>query len=154
MWESVLSCASAPFVLYWLQNIADDNHPGLSGTMRSTFVEGAIGTCLKKANGDPANKGISPSIISQYCNCYANLLADSVSIKELKALSHAESDAVRLTMAQPQIDAAANHRLPNCPPRRSLPWVAPKAHRSHSSGPASFRGRNSSVGPTNCAPQP
>jgi hypothetical protein len=113
MWASVLAGAFAPLVLYWVQNIADDNHPGLTGTTRSTFVEGAIGTCLKKANGDPANKGISPSIISQYCNCYANLLADSVSIKELKALYHAESDGVRLAMAQPQIDAAANHCLPN-----------------------------------------
>jgi hypothetical protein len=62
MWASVLAGAFAPLVLYWLQNIADDNHPGLTGTTRSTFVEGAIGTCLKKANGDPANKGISPSL--------------------------------------------------------------------------------------------
>jgi hypothetical protein len=113
MWASALTGALAPLVLYWVQNITDDNHPGLTGTTRSTFVEGATGTCLKKANGDPANKGISPSILSQYCSCYANLLADSVSIKELKALSHAESDGVRLAMVQPQIDAAANHCLPN-----------------------------------------
>jgi hypothetical protein len=112
-WASAFAGAFALLVLYWVQNITDDNHPGLTGTTRSTFVEGTLGTCLKKANGDPANKRISPSIISQYCNCYANLLADSVSIKELKALYHAKSDGVRLTMAQPQIDAAANHCLPN-----------------------------------------
>jgi hypothetical protein len=28
MWASVLAGAFAPLVLYWLQNIADDNHPG------------------------------------------------------------------------------------------------------------------------------
>jgi hypothetical protein len=35
MWASVLAGALTPLVLYWLENIADDNHPGLSGTMHA-----------------------------------------------------------------------------------------------------------------------
>jgi len=86
----------------WLRN----NDPGLTGTARSAFIEEAIRTCLKKQKGDPINKGILESILSQYCKCYANGMADRISINELKSLS-AVRPAEAVVAMQPKIEAAA-----------------------------------------------
>jgi hypothetical protein len=103
----------AIFAVKYGQHWLRDNDPGLTGTVRSSFVESAIATCVKKQDEDPANKGISPSIISQYCNCYANGLADRVSNNELKSV--ATTPTVMMATLQPKIEAAAKPCLDAIP---------------------------------------
>lgn len=91
----------------WLRN----NDPGLTGTVRSSFVESAVDSCVATQSNDPASKGISLSLISQYCNCYANGLADRVSNNELKAVATAGTPTIlqakMSAAAEPCLDAIA-----------------------------------------------
>ena len=105
-------------IKYGVQWIRND-HQGLTGANRSAFVEGAVGACLKKQKDDPINKGISDLLISQYCNCYANGMADIVSVNELKSFATMGTDQKIGTM-RPKADAvvklcleAASKSLPH-----------------------------------------
>ena len=51
--------------------IEDNNHIGLTGEARAAFIKSAIDECNKKTTS------------STYYSCYANAIADSVSVKEL-----------------------------------------------------------------------
>ena len=55
----------------------DENRIGLTGEARAAFIKSAIDACNKSGNSAPPT----------YCSCYANAMADSVSIKELKETS-------------------------------------------------------------------
>jgi hypothetical protein len=54
--------------------MGDENRIGLTGEYRAAFIQVTIDECNKSSNSAPPT----------YCGCYANALADSVSIKELK----------------------------------------------------------------------
>src|SRR5262249_28580594 len=56
--------------LNWLSN--DDM--GLTAKIRSGFIEASIDACAKLAKR--SDKSFSPEIISQYCRCYADGIAD------------------------------------------------------------------------------
>ena len=66
--------------------IEDNNHIGLTGEARAAFIKSAIDECNKKTTS------------STYCSCYANAIADSVSVKELME---------GMTALRPKADAAA-----------------------------------------------
>ncbi len=51
-----------------------ENRAGLTGEYRAAFIQVTIDKCNKSSNSAPPT----------YCSCYANAVADSVSIKELK----------------------------------------------------------------------
>jgi len=91
---------------------SDDNVEGLTGKARSAFVETSIDTCVKQAD-----KSFSPEIISQYCRCYANGMADRLSKNELKLLTNMKQ-AEALAAMQPKIDAAADVCQNGLPPAR------------------------------------
>jgi hypothetical protein len=96
----LVAFALATFAVKWFL----DNDPGLVGTTRSSFVESAIRTCLKNQSENPDNKEIPPSTISQYCTCYANGMADRVSINELKLFSAMEKTEAIQTILKPKVD--------------------------------------------------
>ena len=66
--------------------IEDNNPIGLTGEARAAFIKSAIDECNKKTTS------------STYCSCYANAIADSVSVKELME---------GMAALRPKADAAA-----------------------------------------------
>jgi hypothetical protein len=80
----------------------NDDMEGLTGRARSGFVEGSIDACVKQSD-----KSLSPEIISQYCRCYANDIADRLSNNDVKSLGNMKQ-AEALAAMQPKIDAAAD----------------------------------------------
>lgn len=70
---------------------------GLPEPRRSSFVDVAYKSCFKSQTENPVNKGISSAMLSQFCFCFANKLADSTSpaeIAELDSLSLRDPAAV------------------------------------------------------------
>jgi hypothetical protein len=74
-----------------------ENRTGLTGEARAAFIKSAIEECNKRSN----------STASINCSCYANAMADSVSIKELEEASAAGSREVGMTALRPKLEAAA-----------------------------------------------
>jgi hypothetical protein len=81
------------------QGMEDENRIGLTGEARAAFINSAIDNC-KTAS-------------SAYCSCYANAMADSVTIKELKDLSIPGNREAGMIALRPKIDAAAKRCLTN-----------------------------------------
>ena len=73
----------------------DENRLGLTGEARTAFINSAIDACNKSS--------ASPT----YCSCYANAMADSLSIKELKEMSAAGNQEAGMTALRPKLEAAA-----------------------------------------------
>ena len=49
----------------------------LEGPFRDGFVRGAQDSCLKKQKGEAVNAQISDSLLSAYCTCSADFVADN-----------------------------------------------------------------------------
>jgi len=67
------------------------SHPDseiISGSGRQEFVSGGIKTCMRKQENDPDTKSLSLSseVISKYCSCYMNSLADTITYGDLKTV--------------------------------------------------------------------
>ena len=75
------------------QDTEDQNRIGLTGEARAAFIKSTIDVCNGKA---------APT----YCSCYANALADSVSIKELKEPAPENREAA-ISALRPKIEEAA-----------------------------------------------
>jgi hypothetical protein len=73
--------------------MGDENRIGLTGQTRADFIKSTIDVCSGKA---------TPT----YCSCYADALADSISIKELKEPAPENREAA-ISALRPKIDAAA-----------------------------------------------
>jgi hypothetical protein len=74
--------------VYWAQY--------LTGKDRSDFVVGAVNSCVGSKDIHPLTSRLPMSFVEQYCRCYANGLADHVSIRDLEA----DDPAVTGPMAQ------------------------------------------------------
>ncbi len=61
----------------------NENKMGLRGPKRSSFVETTRKSCLKEQDRNPLP--ISAATAAEYCECYANSVADRVSPAHLKA---------------------------------------------------------------------
>ena len=83
--------------------IGDENRIGLTGEGRAAFIKSAIDACNKSRNSGPPT----------YCSCYANAMADSVSIKELKETATPGNREAAIIALRPKIDAAAKRCLTN-----------------------------------------
>jgi hypothetical protein len=91
-----------------------EGEPGLTGSTRTGFVDSANRECVATQTRDPANKDISAKMISDYCICYANGMADRLSVRELKQYSEIEKEHAVKAMqsrvtaaAEPCLDAVA-----------------------------------------------
>ncbi len=80
--------------------MGDENRIGLTGQARADFIKFTIDACMA---GRPRRT---------YCSCYANALADSVSVKELKEPAPENREAA-ISALRPKIDAAAKRCLTN-----------------------------------------
>lgn len=78
---------------------------GLVGTERSFFVQPSIKTCLENPDPRVPAKGLP-----QYCNCFANGLADRISSIDLMN-SVGATPEVALSEMQPRIDSASKSCL-------------------------------------------
>jgi GYF domain 2 len=81
---------------------SDDNVAGLTGRVRSSFVQASIDACVKQSD-----KSFSTETVSQYCRCYADGMADRLSKNELKSLENMKQ-AEALAAMQPKADVAAD----------------------------------------------
>ncbi len=61
----------------------------ISGKARESFVTEGITSCMKKQENDPENKSLSLSrqVLTKYCSCYMNALADMTTYGDLRAVS-------------------------------------------------------------------
>ena len=73
----------------------NENHLGLTGEARTAFINSAIDACNKSS--------ASPT----YCSCYANAMAESLSIKELKEMSAAGNQEAGMAALRPKLEAAS-----------------------------------------------
>ena len=73
----------------------DENRIGLTGEARTAFINSAIDACTKSSTS------------ATYCSCYANAIADSLSIKEFKEMSAAGSTEAGMATFGPKLEAAA-----------------------------------------------
>ena len=74
----------------------DENRIGLTGEGRAAFIKSAIEECNRRS-------------ASVNCSCYANAMADSLSIKELKEASALGNRGV----VTPKLEAAAKRCVTN-----------------------------------------
>jgi hypothetical protein len=95
--------------------VGNDNKVGLVGPARSSFVKGVADSCLREQNRKPLP--ISASSVAQYCKCYANGLADRLSVSQLNAqekMGERERGAAMKPIvesaAKPCVAAALNSR--------------------------------------------
>ena len=78
----------------------DENRIGLTGEGRAAFIKSAIEECNSRS-------------ASVNCSCYANAMADSLSIKELKEASALGNRDVGTTALRPKLEAAAKRCATN-----------------------------------------
>jgi hypothetical protein len=80
---------------------------GLTGDVRTTFVEAATRSCLKTQLDAPANKGVPVSALYDYCKCNATSMADRISNDEVKTLEATRSEEKSRTAMQARMEASA-----------------------------------------------
>jgi hypothetical protein len=80
---------------------------GLTGEVRTTFVEAATRSCLKTQLDTPTNKGVPVSALYDYCKCNATGMADKVSNDEVKTLEATGSEEKYRTAMQSRMEASA-----------------------------------------------
>ena len=80
---------------------------GLTGEVRTTFVEALMRSCLKTQLDAPDNKGVPVSAIHDYCKCNASSLADKISNDEVKSLEATGSEEKYRTAMQARLEASA-----------------------------------------------
>jgi hypothetical protein len=77
----------------------------LTGASRDAFVGAAIRTCRDKQFNAPENANIAKPLLLQYCNCFANGVADRISNNRPRELSGL-SDAQKIAEMKPVMDAS------------------------------------------------
>jgi len=82
------------------EGIEDENRVGLTGEARAAFIKTAIQECNRRS-----------ALVN--CSCYANAMADSLSIRELKEASALCNREVGATALRPKLEAAAKRRQTN-----------------------------------------
>jgi uncharacterized RDD family membrane protein YckC len=98
---------------FYLAVASDNSHDdvtGLTGATRSSFVRSAVESCAKTTDKET----LSPSLVSQYCTCYANSLADKLSNNEVKQVALEKS----IGSVQPKVEASAEACLKEVVPAK------------------------------------
>lgn len=101
--------------------------PGLTGLSRTSFVESASSSCVRAAQSDPRNTRFSAETVAQYCTCYSNKMADTITPDELVTINTPEGSKPERIQAllQPRIDAAVAACRPPEPATGPAPAPAP-----------------------------
>ena len=92
---------------------------GLTGEVRTTFVEALMRSCLKTQLDAPTNKDVPVSALYDYCKCNASGMADKTSNDEVKTLEATGSEEKYRTAMQTRMESSAKTCLDEI--RKSLP---------------------------------
>jgi hypothetical protein len=94
-----------------------DYNSAISGKARDSFVSEGINSCISKQENDPDNKSLSLSrdVLSKYCSCYMNALADITIYADLRDVSTPSSIGPAFRKKIAAADASCTDKL-----RRSL----------------------------------
>jgi hypothetical protein len=90
---------------------AEADYPPLSGSARTDFTEAGLKTCLERQRLAPENAGIPIEYLQEYCHCYMNSLADSISNKELASFRSKDAAPPQLASRMEQAGNACILRL-------------------------------------------
>ena len=74
-------------------SISEGRAQYLTGADRASFIAGAVNGCMRKYGTEGTAK-IPRPLFEQYCGCYANGVADRLSMSEIKAENPAVVDPV------------------------------------------------------------
>ncbi len=117
-WRTWLSIFLIVFAIGFYTHLRDrwaTDDASLAGGTRTAFVESAVQSCTQKTNSNPDTKGMySAAVTNQYCNCYANAMADRLSTNKLKSFSAMDTSAIAAAM-QPTMETASaqcQHTIP------------------------------------------
>ncbi|HED05092.1 MAG TPA: hypothetical protein ENI61_00225 [Ignavibacteria bacterium] len=82
-----------------------DNNAIISGSIRENFVSGLKGSCIRNQMNDPRSASlVSAKVISNYCSCYANGIADQITFNDINLYDTAPASELK-KMFQPKIDS-------------------------------------------------
>ena len=80
----IVAAIAAAAIGYWIFKEHDAlARPGLTGKMRTTFVEAVVKSCEATQLQHPDNKNIPAIQLMAYCRCYADGLADAFSADDV-----------------------------------------------------------------------
>jgi hypothetical protein len=85
---------------------------GLTGADRDSFVNASTSSCVSTAQADPRNASLGADVIQQYCSCYSNKMADSISPSEAQSLNTADATRIQQVLG-PRIQAAVTACKPS-----------------------------------------
>jgi hypothetical protein len=88
-------------VMIFLTSVAHAQQAALPfhqpGAARDTFLRSTADSCLETQSASPANRTISRDRLARFCNCYATVLADTVTTPEVEGMAKEQaSDSLRL----------------------------------------------------------
>ena len=82
--SAIVAAIAAGVIGYWMFKEHDAvARPGLTGKIRTVFVEAAVKTCEAAQLQHPDNKSIPVVQLLAYCRCYADTLADAFSADDV-----------------------------------------------------------------------
>jgi hypothetical protein len=89
----IVAALAAGAIGYWVFKERDAiARPGLTGKVRTAFVDAAVKTCEATQQQHPENKSIPVIQLLAYCRCYADALADVLSADDvMRAAGMAEA---------------------------------------------------------------
>jgi hypothetical protein len=70
------------------------------GTARSTFMRSSADSCVETQTAAPANKFIPRDRIVRFCNCYAKVMADTVTAQKIDAMAKEQTSDTLQKKAQ------------------------------------------------------
>ena len=68
--------------------------PGLTGSARSEFITTATRSCIEDQTNYPENDGIPVEVLSQFCSCYTEGMADNLSVDDVTAAAGLTEDEI------------------------------------------------------------
>ena len=87
---------------------------GLTGDVRTTFIEAATRSCLKTQLDAPTNKDVPVSALYDYCKCNASGMADKTSNDEVKTLEATGSEEKYRTAMQTRMESSLHSGPRGC----------------------------------------
>ena len=66
----------------------------LTGSAREDFIKGAANGCMRAKINDEEAKTIPNSLFEAHCRCYANALANKITIADMQSYNKAVTDPI------------------------------------------------------------
>lgn len=100
---SALPCLAAYFFGRWLWVLllpispivsTESSAQYLTGSAREDFIKGTANGCMQAKINDEEAKIIPNSLFEGHCHCYANILADKITIADMKSDNKTVTDPI------------------------------------------------------------